>query len=56
MRSDSWFWLVPVGIAAFILLIVLGIYVPVFNDCNERGGEVVLNAFNLPVCVAGAPK
>lgn len=36
------------------VLILGGIWLPAIQHCNEVGGELVINAFNWPVCVPSA--
>lgn len=36
------------------VLVVGVIWIPAINDCNAVGGELVINAFNWPVCVPSA--
>lgn len=40
---------------AIIILTVAGlVWIPAIIGCNEVGGELVINAFNWPVCVPSA--
>lgn len=40
---------------AIVILTVAGlIWIPAIIGCNEVGGELVINAFNWPVCVPSA--
>lgn len=50
---------VKIGFAfvmVFILVIAGLIWLPAISDCNARGGELVTNAFDWPVCIAGAAR
>lgn len=55
MDDDAGFFFTLLGCIGVVAIAAI-IWLPAINDCNERGGELVTNAFNWPVCIAAAPK
>jgi hypothetical protein len=52
MNDLPWGWLIT-GVILILGIIAL-IWIPAIVNCNELGGELVVNAFNWPVCVPSA--
>ena len=42
------------AVAAVVILVAGLVWIPAIVECNEVGGELVINAFNWPVCVPSA--